>query len=78
MLYDLLKVLKISDPLLDIALRLEQAALHDPYFIERKLDPNVDFYSGIIMEPLGSLWEIYGNLCYRPHARLDRKLSRGQ
>jgi len=49
----LLKALKITDPLLDIALRLEQAALDDPYFIERKLYPNVDFYSGIMMRAIG-------------------------
>jgi citrate synthase len=41
------------DPLLDIAKRLEQAALHDDYFLSRKLYPNVDFYSGIIMRALG-------------------------
>jgi citrate synthase len=51
--HKLLEALKISDPLLDIALRLEQAALHDPYFIERKLYPNVDFYSGIMMRAIG-------------------------
>ena len=49
----LLGALKVSDPLLDIALRLEQAALHDSYFIERKLYPNVDFYSGIMMRAIG-------------------------
>ena len=48
----LLEVLKVSDPLLDIAHRLEQTALHDPYFIERKLYPNVDFYSGIILRAI--------------------------
>jgi citrate synthase len=42
-----------KDPLLDIARYLEDAALKDPYFIERKLYPNVDFYSGIIMRALG-------------------------
>ena len=42
-----------SDPLLDIAKRLEEAALNDPYFVERKLYPNVDFYSGIIYRALG-------------------------
>jgi citrate synthase len=42
-----------KDPLLDIARHLEQAALKDPYFIERKLYPNVDFYSGIIMRAIG-------------------------
>lgn len=44
--------LKISDPLLDIAKKLEETALHDSYFLERKLYPNVDFYSGIIMRAL--------------------------
>ncbi|MFT3831285.1 MAG: citrate synthase [Opitutaceae bacterium] len=42
-----------KDPLLDIARHLEQAALKDPYFVERKLYPNVDFYSGIIMRAIG-------------------------
>jgi citrate synthase len=50
---EVLAQLKINDPLLDIAKRLEQAALSDPYFVERKLYPNVDFYSGIIMRALG-------------------------
>jgi citrate synthase len=42
-----------SDPMLDIAKQLEEAALNDPYFIERKLYPNVDFYSGIIYRAMG-------------------------
>ena len=42
-----------DDPLLDIARRLEEIALSDPYFIERKLYPNVDFYSGIILRAIG-------------------------
>jgi citrate synthase len=45
--------LGIKDPLLDIAKRLEEAALKDSYFVERKLYPNVDFYSGIIYRALG-------------------------
>ncbi|MBI5863835.1 MAG: citrate synthase [Planctomycetes bacterium] len=45
--------LGIKDPLLEIAKKLEEAALHDSYFVERKLYPNVDFYSGIIMRALG-------------------------
>ncbi len=49
---NLLSVMHVSDPLLDIAKRLEEAALRDPYFVERKLYPNVDFYSGIIMRAL--------------------------
>jgi citrate synthase len=48
----LLKALDVSDPLLDIAHRMEEAALSDPYFIDRKLYPNVDFYSGIILRAL--------------------------
>jgi citrate synthase len=44
--------LKIKDPLLDIARAMEEAALKDPYFVERKLYPNVDFYSGIIYRAL--------------------------
>jgi citrate synthase len=42
-----------KDPLLDIARRLEEAALSDPYFVDRKLYPNVDFYSGILYRALG-------------------------
>ena len=47
------KKMKHPDPLLDIAKTLEEAALSDPYFVERKLYPNVDFYSGIIYRALG-------------------------
>ena len=50
---DVLTKLGINDPILDIALKLEEVALRDPYFIERKLYPNVDFYSGIIYRALG-------------------------
>lgn len=49
----LLAKMKISDPLLDLAKELEEAALKDPYFVERKLYPNVDFYSGIIYKAMG-------------------------
>jgi citrate synthase len=42
-----------DDPLLDLALELEKIATHDPYFVERKLYPNVDFYSGIILKAMG-------------------------
>jgi citrate synthase len=48
-----LQKLGINDPLLEIAKRLEEAALKDDYFLSRKLYPNVDFYSGIIMRALG-------------------------
>lgn len=50
---DILDKLGINDPVLEIAKKLEEAALSDPYFIERKLYPNVDFYSGIIYRALG-------------------------
>jgi citrate synthase len=50
---DVLAKLGVKDPILDIAKELEYAALNDPYFIERKLYPNVDFYSGIIYRALG-------------------------
>ncbi|MBI2901554.1 MAG: citrate synthase [Planctomycetes bacterium] len=49
----LLTQLGVRDPLLDIALKLEEVALKDPYFIERKLYPNVDFYSGLMYRALG-------------------------
>jgi len=45
--------LKVNDPLFETALRLEEIALHDEYFIEKKLFPNVDFYSGIILSAIG-------------------------
>jgi citrate synthase len=50
---DILGKLGVNDPVLEIAKELEEAALSDPYFIERKLYPNVDFYSGIIYRALG-------------------------
>ncbi len=49
----LLKRLGVDDPLLNIAKHLEEAALRDEYFVSRKLYPNVDFYSGIIMRAIG-------------------------
>jgi citrate synthase len=49
----LLNKLHVKDPLLDLAMQLEEVALQDEYFIERKLYPNVDYYSGIIMRALG-------------------------
>lgn len=49
----LFRELGISDPLLDIARRLEEIALKDSYFIDRKLYPNIDFYSGIILRAIG-------------------------
>ncbi|QBB72000.1 citrate synthase [Pseudolysobacter antarcticus] len=59
MTHEVLKELGVSDPLLDVALALEQVALKDEYFIERKLYPNVDFYSGIIYKALGIPTEMF-------------------
>ncbi len=56
---EVLVSLKIDDPLLEIAKKLEEAALKDSYFVERKLYPNVDFYSGIIMRALGVPVEMF-------------------
>ena len=50
---DVLEKLGVKDPMLDLAKQLEETALRDPYFVERKLYPNVDFYSGIIYRALG-------------------------
>ncbi len=50
---EVLEDLGISDPRLELAMELERIALEDPYFIERKLFPNVDFYSGIILKAMG-------------------------
>jgi citrate synthase len=51
--HEVLKELNIQDPLLEVAMGLEKIALEDPYFIEKKLYPNVDFYSGIILKAIG-------------------------
>jgi citrate synthase len=56
---DVLTKLGINDPVLEIAMKLEEAALKDPYFVERKLYPNVDFYSGIIYRALGIPVEMF-------------------
>ncbi|MBP2474974.1 citrate synthase [Crossiella equi] len=50
---DVLGKLGVQDPLLDIALKLEEYALNDEYFVERKLYPNVDFYTGLIYKAMG-------------------------
>ncbi|QIW15991.1 citrate (Si)-synthase [Pasteurellaceae bacterium RH1A] len=51
--HEVLKELNVSTPLLEVAMELERIALSDPYFVERKLYPNVDFYSGIILQAIG-------------------------
>src|ERR1700712_1224819 len=50
---EVLGELGVTDPVFDVALKLEEMALNDPYFIEKKLFPNVDFYSGVILSAIG-------------------------
>jgi citrate synthase len=56
---DVLEALGVDDPLLDLARQLEEVALSDEYFVERKLYPNVDFYSGIIYQAMGFPIEMF-------------------
>lgn len=56
---EVLAKLGVNDPILDIAKQLEETALNDPYFVEKKLFPNVDFYSGIIYRALGFPTEFF-------------------
>ncbi|MEP6940125.1 MAG: citrate/2-methylcitrate synthase, partial [Rudaea sp.] len=59
MCHKVLNDLGVHDPLLDVALALEEVALKDPYFVERKLYPNVDFYSGLIYKALNIPTEMF-------------------
>ena len=59
MCHKVLADLGVNDPMLEVAMRLEEAALKDDYFIQRKLYPNVDFYSGIIYKALGIPTEMF-------------------
>jgi len=59
---DVLETLGTDDPLLDVAMNLERIALEDDYFLERKLFPNVDFYSGIIYRAMGFPVEMFTTL----------------
>ncbi len=56
---DVLEKLGVNDPILDLAKQLEHVALNDDYFVERKLYPNVDFYSGIIYKAMGIPTEMF-------------------
>jgi citrate synthase len=56
---DVLASLEVSDPLLDLAMQLEEVALADDYFVQRKLYPNVDFYTGVIYKALGFPTEMF-------------------
>ncbi|MEP6906970.1 MAG: citrate synthase [Pseudoxanthomonas sp.] len=59
MTHEVLAELGVNDPMLEVALRLEEAALKDDYFVQRKLYPNVDFYSGIIYKALNIPTEMF-------------------
>ena len=84
--HDVLHTLKISDPLLDIALKLEELVSGDEYFIERNLYPNVDFYSGIIYRAMGiptnmftvmfALGRLPGWIAHWQEMNLDKDSSR--
>jgi len=50
---EVFEALNVSNPVFDVALQLEEMALNDPYFVEKKLFPNVDFYSGVILSAIG-------------------------
>jgi citrate synthase len=58
-LREVFDALKIDDPVFEVALQLEEMALNDPYFIEKKLFPNVDFYSGVILSAVGFPTEMF-------------------
>lgn len=84
--HEVLKTLKISDPLLEIALKLEELVGKDDYFIERNLYPNVDFYSGIIYRAMGiptnmftvmfALGRLPGWIAHWQEMNLDKDSSR--
>ena len=70
------ETLSVSDPLLDIALRLEEVALADDYFVSRRLYPNVDFYTGLIYKAMGFPTSMFtGAVRPGPPARLDRPVA---
>jgi len=76
---EVLNDLGINDPILDIARALEQEALNDPYFVERKLYPNVDFYSGIIYRAMGIPVEMFTVMfALRTSSRLDCTMERNE
>ena len=68
---------KLDDPLLKVAIELEKIAFKDEYFIEKKLFPNVDFYSGIILKALGlSNKYVYSFICNWKNCWLDFSMER--
>jgi citrate synthase len=84
--HEVLKTLEITDPLLEIALKLEELVSNDDYFIERNLYPNVDFYTGIIYRAMGiptnmftvmfALGRLPGWIAQWQEMKLDKESSR--
>jgi citrate synthase len=73
---EVLKELGVTDPIFDVARELEQIALSDDYFVEKKLYPNVDFYSGVILSAIG-FPDLDVHACSRsPHRRLGGAVER--
>jgi citrate synthase len=73
---EVLGALGINDPQLELAMRLEEIARSDSYFIEKKLYPNVDFYSGIILKAIGIPTSMfYSDFCSGAHSGLDITLE---
>ena len=60
-----------DDPLLDVAMELEKIALNDEYFVEKKLYPNIDFYSGITLKAMGFPLHVHRSVRPCAHGRLD-------
>ena len=76
--HEVLDALGVKDePLLEVAMELERIALQDEYFVEKKLYPNIDFYSGITLRALGfPVVHVHGAVRDRAHRRLDRAVER--
>src|SRR5215203_1468279 len=62
-----------DDPLLDVAVELEQLALKDDYFIEKKLYPNIDFYSGITLKAMGFPRQLYTGAAQRDYLTIAQR-----
>ena len=74
MTHDVLGELGVNDPLLEVAMQLEEAALKDEYFVQRKLYPNVDFYSRHHLQGAGHPGrDVHGDVRHRAHRRLGQR-----
>ena len=72
--HEVLDLLGLKDqPILKVAMELERIALEDEYFAEKKLYPNVDFYSGIILDAIGFPKQIYTGAAQRDYVPMDQR-----